>query len=88
VLQKLIECFVTNVKLCHGLRVAGEANRQRRFSVNNDIKWGLIWLVGGGFITLATYEAAANGGSYFVLWGAMLYGGYRILKGLLGAIIK
>ena len=56
--------------------------------VNNDIKWGLIWLIGGGFITLATYEAAANGGSYFIMWGAMIYGGFRILKGLLGAIMK
>ena len=56
--------------------------------MNNDIKWGIIWLVGGGFITLATYEAAANGGSYFVLWGAMIYGGYRVLKGLLNSIVK
>jgi hypothetical protein len=66
----------------------GSGKSAKEVSVNNDIKWGLIWLVGGGFIMLATYEAAADGGSYFVLWGAMLYGGYRILKGLLGAIIK
>jgi len=56
--------------------------------MNNGIKWGIIWLVGGGFITLVTYEAAANGGSYFVLWGAMIYGGYRVLKGLLSSIVK
>jgi len=56
--------------------------------VNNDIKWGLIWLIGCGLITLGTYEAAANGGSYFIMWGAMVYGGYRILKGLVGSVLK
>ncbi len=56
--------------------------------MNNDIKWGLIWIVGGGLITLVTYAVASDGGSYFVMWGAMLYGGYRILKGVFGAISR
>ena len=87
-MQELTERFVTNVRLRHGARVAEETKAKRGLIVNNDIKWGLIWLIGGGFITLATYEAAANGGSYFIMWGAMIYGGFRILKGLLGAIMK
>lgn len=50
--------------------------------MNNGIKWGLIWLIGGGMITLYTYGSAANGGSYFIMWGAMIYGGYRLLLGV------
>jgi hypothetical protein len=56
--------------------------------VNNDIKWGLILLLGGGAITLYTYESAANGGSYFIMWGVMIYGGYRLILGLFDSVSK
>ncbi len=56
--------------------------------MNNDIKWGLIWLLGGGIITLYTYESAANGGSYLIMWGAMIYGGYRLLIGVFSSDSK
>ena len=45
---------------------------------------GLLLVVGGGFLTLVTYNAAAPGGTYFVFWGAMIWGGIIILRGVLG----
>ena len=48
----------------------------------NDFLWGFIWLAGGGIVTAVTYSIAAPGGTYFVFYGAMIYGGYRILKGV------
>lgn len=37
----------------------------------------------GTLITLATYSASsANGGTYVMAWGAILFGGFRFLKGL------
>jgi hypothetical protein len=43
---------------------------------------GLAWAVGGGILTAVTYNAASDGGSYFVFWGAILFGIWDILKGL------
>ncbi len=51
-------------------------------SAGSDLGWGLVLLVGGGIATAVTYAAAAPGGTYVVFWGAMLYGGYKVLKGL------
>ncbi len=43
----------------------------------------------GIVITWGTYQAASSnsgGGTYFVAWGAMLFGGIRILKGVMQAM--
>lgn len=41
---------------------------------------GFIWVVAGGLVTGVTYLSADTGGSYVVFWGAMAYGGFRILR--------
>ncbi|MBU2524766.1 zinc ribbon domain-containing protein [Patescibacteria group bacterium] len=51
-------------------------------SGNGEIAVGVIALIIGGALTWITYEAASAGGTYFVFWGLMIYGGYKILKGL------
>jgi len=45
---------------------------------------GGLWCVGGAVVTVGTYSFAASGGggTYFVAWGAVLFGGYQFLKGL------
>jgi hypothetical protein len=44
---------------------------------------GLAWMVGGTAVTFATYEVAGSGGGrYFVLWGAVIFGAYRAVRGL------
>lgn len=45
---------------------------------------GGLWCIGGIFVTVVTYSAATSrGGVYVVAWGAILFGGYRFLRGLL-----
>lgn len=45
--------------------------------------YGGLWCVGGTVATVATYAAASSGGgSYFVAWGAMVFGGIQFVKGL------
>jgi hypothetical protein len=46
---------------------------------------GVIFGVGIA-ITVGTYMAAANGGTYFVAWGAILFGGIRFFKALAGKL--
>jgi hypothetical protein len=43
---------------------------------------GLLWFVGGAAVSGITYLAADPGGSYYVFWGAIAYGGYRLLRAI------
>ena len=47
-----------------------------------EIITGVVFAAGGGIITWITYEAASDGGTYFVFWGLIIYGIYKIFKGL------
>lgn len=47
---------------------------------------GALWCIGGIVVTAVTYSAAANGGTYVVTWGAIVFGGLQFLKGLFGLI--
>jgi len=47
-----------------------------------DLGCGLLLLIVGTAITLGTWAAAAPGGGYWVMWGAMAVGMFYILRGL------
>src|SRR5687767_6082345 len=36
----------------------------------------------GGALTLWSYQSAAQGGTYVLFWGAILFGGYRFMKAM------
>jgi hypothetical protein len=47
---------------------------------------GLAWLMGGLLITIGSYSFAVSspgGGHFVVAYGAILYGGFRLLRGLM-----
>jgi hypothetical protein len=46
------------------------------------ILWGIFWVIGGSVATLISMES--GGSSYTIFYGAILYGGYDIIKGILG----
>lgn len=50
---------------------------------NDEIKYGAFWFLGGLVITVGTflYASSNGGGSYFITWGPMLYGGIKMFKG-------
>lgn len=45
---------------------------------------GLLWAIGGTIVTVATYEAASEGGTYFIAWGAIVFGIIDFFRGLFG----
>ncbi len=45
---------------------------------------GLIWLVVGLVITYVSYQNAAGGGTYFIAFGAIIWGFINLVRGLLG----
>lgn len=44
---------------------------------------GGLWCGGGLAVTLYTYVAASGGGTYVVAWGAIIFGGWQFVKGLI-----
>jgi hypothetical protein len=47
-----------------------------------DLGCGLLLLLVGAGITFGTWAAAGPGGSYWVMWGAVAFGAFYILRGL------
>jgi hypothetical protein len=45
---------------------------------------GLLWMIGGGTLTLVTYNAASPGGTYFIFWGAIIWGAIDFIRGAVG----
>jgi hypothetical protein len=43
---------------------------------------GGLWLAGGLAVTAFSYGSAGPGGRYVITTGAIIYGAYRIMRGL------
>lgn len=57
-------------------------------AAGRNIVIGLIWLAFGGGITMWTYSLASEGGRYYLVWGPMVYGGFKVITGLYQAMIS
>jgi hypothetical protein len=44
---------------------------------------GGAWCAGGVAVTAYTYTAASGGGTYVVAWGAIIFGGWQFVRGLI-----
>ena len=49
-----------------------------------DMLVGGLWCLGGIAVTVLTYSAASGGGTYFVAWGAIVFGAIQFFRGLFG----
>jgi hypothetical protein len=56
-------------------------NQARKQAGTKDLGLGLLLLIVGIAITLGTWAAADEGGSYWIMWGAMVAGAFYILRG-------
>lgn len=43
---------------------------------------GFLWICAGALLTIFSYSAAEEGGTYFIFWGLCIYGLIVILQGL------
>ncbi len=54
-----------------------------RASAKRNMVVGTLWCVGGLVLTMVTYSSVAErGGTYFVAWGPVIFGGWQLLKGI------
>ncbi len=51
-------------------------------SANKDILYGGLWLLGG---TVVTIWSLSNGKGGVIAWGAIIFGGYQFIRGLMNA---
>ena len=63
-------------------RVKATLKEDRLEQANSDILKGSLWFVGGVIVTGGGYLLTGGGGSYLVTFGAIIFGGYQLLKGL------
>ena len=57
-------------------------NKEKKEAGNKNMLYGALWCVGGILVTVLTYSAASNGGTYVVAWGAVIFGAIQFFKGV------
>lgn len=57
--------------------------KSKKEKAKNDMIYGALWCGGGILVTAITYSAASGGGRYFAAYGAIIYGGYQFIRGLI-----
>lgn len=71
VIQKLVEeglDYESSVIVVDNIRASC------RKELRKALFFSLLWLIGGIAVTVISYNAAKDGGTYYVTWGAILYG--------------
>ena len=60
--------------------------RQLADAYARHMTYGILWIVGGTIVTVATYQAAfaSGGGTYIIAWGAILFGIIDFFRGFFG----
>jgi len=57
-------------------------------TAGHDILVGAIWCIAGIAVTAGTYSAVADtGGTYFIWYGPVIFGGLQFLRGLFRAVV-
>jgi hypothetical protein len=65
--------------------VQGAMRAAKKKAANKNILLGALWCGGGVLVTAFTYSAASSssgGGHYVVAWGAIVFGGIQLFRGL------
>lgn len=79
--------FVTSIEeAIAGYRESPDGRNQIAAGYAKHMLYGALWIIGGAVMTAWTYSAASNGGTYVVTWGAIIFGIFDFLRGLIGWI--
>jgi hypothetical protein len=62
--------------------VNGVKKESSREAGKKNMLVGSLWCGGGLLVTAITYSTAAGGGTYVVTWGAVIFGGIQLLRGI------
>jgi hypothetical protein len=79
------EEYVTKIERAvndHRDKPAGRQALARAYA--RHMLYGVLWAAGGITVTVITLAASANGGTYIVAWGAIIFGIIDFFRGLFG----
>jgi hypothetical protein len=80
---KLIKDTDFNLQKAINVKIKKKRNN---FEINKESEkamlYGALWCIGGIIVTVSSYSAASDGGSYTFAWGAILFGAIKFFKGL------
>ncbi len=48
---------------------------------NKDMLYGALWCIGGTVVTFVSMAAAEGGGTYYMFWGAIIFGAVQFIRG-------
>jgi uncharacterized membrane protein len=65
---------------------AKEEKKNKRKENLKGILFGILWCVGGFVATAVSMDMASAGDTYYLFYGAVLYGIWEIISGLFGLI--
>jgi hypothetical protein len=67
-----------------GFRV--EIAQAKLDAAKKNVRNGALWCVGGLLVTGISYSMVSEGGgSYFVCWGAVIFGGIQLIRGMVAS---
>jgi hypothetical protein len=69
------------------LQLQPEFREQMAGKYKRRMVYGVLWTVGGTVVTVGTLLSAASrsgGGTYFIAWGAIIFGIVDFIRGLVG----
>jgi len=66
----------------HGLVAGGPVPPPRTTEGQRDALIGGLWLTGGLLVTFGSMAATSGGNGYVVTFGAIIYGAFRLIRGL------
>ncbi len=62
--------------------VSGQQRDIWRTKGKRSIAFGVVWIAFGLIFSIISYQAAANGGVYFIAYGPVIFGVYRLVVGI------
>jgi len=68
--------------------IQNRIKEEREEIANKNMLYGALWCIGGLLVTGVSYAVAIEGGSYFITWGAVVFGGWQFLKGLYQKVFR
>jgi hypothetical protein len=80
-----VESLYTEVKKAvRDYESSTEGKKDMAAAYSRKMLYGVLWVAGGIIATTMSMDAASDGGVYFIFWGAVVFGGWDILRGFVG----
>jgi hypothetical protein len=83
--EQAAEQFVSEVeRAVTDYRESPQARQAMAKAYARHMLYGFLWAAGGITVTVLTLALSANGGTYIVAWGAIIFGIVDFFRGLFG----